>query len=166
VKIKEYLESGILEAYVLGSASEAETRDLLYLKAQYPEVQEALDFLEIDMERIAQHMAIKPPPEVWSKIENNINNLLLGEAHSEALTINKLPQDKNLGAKQHKDNFIEVESASSHMRIHKGWRWVFAAVIVLWKIFLGLSLYFYFENRSVIKEVDKLKMELEQYQPH
>jgi len=162
VKIKEYLESGILEAYVLGSASEAETRDLLYLKAQYPEVQEALDFLEIDLERMAQHMAIKPPPEVWARIEGNINNLL-GEPDFEALTLNKLPNEKGHDSKKHKDNFIEVEGASSHMRVHKAWRWVFAAVFVLGKIFLAFALYFYFENRSILKEMDKLKAEMEQY---
>jgi predicted MFS family arabinose efflux permease len=48
------------------------------------------------------------------------------------------------------------------MRIHKIWRWVFAAVFVLGKIFLGFAIYFYLENRQAQLQLKELKTELRQ----
>ncbi|MCC8423461.1 hypothetical protein [Mucilaginibacter sp. UR6-11] len=163
MEIKKYIESGVLESYVLGSASEAETRELLQLKKQFPEIQDALFELETDLERIARDMAIVPPPGLLTKIEDNIKAL--------ANRPDTLPQTKEHtgGGKQaDKDNhFIEVESASSHMRIHKAWRWVFAAVFVLSKIFLIASIYYYLENRHAQAQIEQLKTELNRYHtPH
>ena len=62
MKINEYIESGVLETYVLGSASEAEIQELLYLKTKHPQISEALRDLETDIEFIAQKMAVNPPP--------------------------------------------------------------------------------------------------------
>lgn len=159
VKINEYIESGILEAYVLGSASESETRELLQLKAQYPQIQEALFDLELDLERIAQQMAVAPPPQTWSKIETEINELAKIPRDG-TLTV-KLPPGKNNKAKGRRSGqFIEVESASSHMRVHKIWRWVLIFIFILGKIFLGFALYFYLENRQMRAELEELKQEI------
>jgi hypothetical protein len=154
--IQAYIDSGILETYVMGSASEEEVKELLRMKAKYPEVNEALQQLELDMERIAGYMAISPPPTTWNKIEQEINGLITNpEVSPEKHTDN--------GHGTYKPNeYIEVESAPSHMRIHKAWRWVFAGVFVLGKIFLGCAIYFYLENRQAQTELKELKTELRQ----
>ena len=137
MNIQEYIESGILETYVLGSATDAETRELLQLKTQYPQVQNALDELELDMERIAQQMAIMPPPGTWARIEDEIHGLI------EVPELKPAPRRKfNYNNRQahtadERERYIEVESSSEYMRIHKQWKWVFAAVFILGKIFLG-----------------------------
>jgi uncharacterized protein YpmS len=48
------------------------------------------------------------------------------------------------------------------MRVHKTWKWVFAAVFVLGKIFLACAIYFYLENRQAQQQVKELKSELSQ----
>lgn len=161
VEINEYIESGILEAYVLGSASERETRELLNLRTQYAEIDVALLELELDLERIAQNMAITPPPVTWLKIEDSINEI--ARSSSNKLKINK-PDEKTYqpDEKARKSQFIEVEGASSHMRIHKLWRWVFAAVFVLGKVFLGFAIYFYLENRQMNIQLQELRSEIQQ----
>jgi uncharacterized membrane protein YciS (DUF1049 family) len=161
VKINEYIESGILEAYVLGAASETEAKELQRLKAQHPQIQYALDELELDLEHIAQQMAITPPPGVLKKIEDNINELLQNPLLER---LPDLPRDKrNFNAdRKDKDQYIEVEGNSSHIRIHKAWRWIFGAVFLLGKIFLALAIYFYLENRQLDKQVKKLEQELQQ----
>lgn len=158
MKINEYIESGILESYVFGSASEAEINELLYLKTRHPEIQTALDDLEIDVERIAQHMAVPPPPGFWFRIESEINELV-ETPRADALTVNK-PGNSGNGKSKKKSQFIEVESASNNMRIHKVWRWIFIAVFALWKIFLVLYILVYIENRENKKEIQHLKMEI------
>ena len=155
MEIKEYIESGVLEAYVIGSASEKEVERLLKYKEKYPEIQTALNQIETDMERIAQYMAVPPPPSLWAKIESYNDGLVI------------TPDVKPAKVKENKHNqrnpdqqFIEVEGSSSHMRIHKLWRWVFAAVFVLGKIFLGFAIYYYLENRQAKEQIQELKTEL------
>jgi hypothetical protein len=158
MKVKEYIDSGILESYVLGSASEEETRELLRLKKQYPEIQQALHELEIDMERIAEHMAITPPPGMWNKIEDGINDLI----NTPEI---KASQLKNRAQKDHYQNesgYIDIEAKTTHIRVHKNWKWIFAAVFVLGKTFLAFAIYFYLENRQAQQQIVELKTELRQ----
>ncbi|QNK64438.1 hypothetical protein H7F33_08160 [Pedobacter sp. PAMC26386] len=162
MKINEYIESGVLEAYVLGSASEKETRELLYLKVKYPQIQEALQHLEIDMERIAEQMAIIPPAGTWSKIEAELNELV-ERRDFESTPIRRAPNRRG-GNHRKSSQFIEVDASSSHMRVHKIWRWLFIGVFILGKIFLGFAIYFYLENRQLKEEMKKIKTQLEKYE--
>lgn len=163
MKINEYIESGILEAYVLGSASEAEAKELLYLKAKHPQIQDALEHLEIDMERLAQLMAINPPPGVWSKIEDGINELVK-RPRAEALTVKMPPQGSKKSRKGH--DFIEVDGSSSHMRVHKIWRWILIGIFLLGKVFLGFALYFFLQNRQQEEQIKELKIEIIKQRTH
>jgi hypothetical protein len=80
MNVTRYIESGVLETYLLGLASEEEVQELTHMKRQYPEVQKAMSDLESDMERIAAQMAISPPPGTWEKIENRIDDLIIAPA--------------------------------------------------------------------------------------
>jgi len=160
-RVNDFIESGILEAFIIGTTSEAEERDVLQMKQQHPAVKEALFEIESDLEQLAQRMAVPPPPQLWARIEDEINGLTV--------------TSKNLPGKQRQEqdkrqqeqtktgpDYIEVEGESSHMRLHKAWRWVFAAVFVLGKIFLGLAIYYYLENRRVKQDIQELKLEMRQ----
>jgi len=157
VEIKEYIESGVLEAFVIGSASEQEAREVLRYKEQYPEVQSALIEIETDMERVAQYMAVPPPPKIWAKIEERIDGLVV------APDLNPAPKvEEQYRSNKHNNDqqFIEVEGSSTHMRVHKLWRWAFVAVFVLGKIFLGFAIYYYLESRQAKEQIQELKTEL------
>lgn len=159
--IQEYIDSGILELYVLGSVSEEEERELLRYKEKFPEVKQALFELETDMERIAQQMAIKPPPTTWLKIQENLNELI-EMPEPEPLRLKQIGDSQEPYQRKRDQQYIEVESESSQMRIHKAWRWVFAAVFVLGKIFLGFAIYFYLENRQAQQQIQELRTEMRQ----
>lgn len=156
MEIKKYIESGILEAYVIGSASEQEVQEVLQHKEKYPEVQIALNEIEMDMERLAGYMAVPPPPGLWAKIENQIDGLIVSPDLKPAKNVEEQYRQNTNDQQQ----FIEVEGSSSHMRIHKAWRWVFAAVFILGKIFLGFAIYYYFESRQAKQQIQELKTEL------
>lgn len=163
MNIQEYIESGILEAYVLGSASDAETRELLQLKARYPQVRDALEELELDMERIAEHMAVVPPPGTWEKIEEEISGLIERPEFTPAPKREFNGRDASTNKTDERERYIEVESSSEYMRIHKQWKWIFAAVFILGKIFLVCAIYFYLENRQAQQQIQELKTELHHY---
>lgn len=159
-QIQQYINSGVLEAYVTGSATAAEEREVLRLKQTYPEVREALYQLEVDMEMLAATMAIAPPPTTWDKIEAEINDLILREATSPKSFVE---HEEHTYAPPRRDNapqYIDVEAESSHMRIHKNWKWVFAAVFILGKLFLATAIYFYLENRQAQEQIQQLKTEI------
>jgi len=159
VEIKKLIDSGLMETYVMGIATDDEVQQVLLLKKQYPEFEEALTKLEFDMEALAQNMAVPPPPGILSKIENELNEIKLRGQNLEKFDgTDKNPEQDHV--KQ--DRYIEVESESSHMRIHKAWRWVFAAVFILGKIFLGFAIYFYLENRQAQEQIKELKTEMNQ----
>ena len=160
---QQYIDSGILEAYVTGCASEQEVQDLMYMKVKYPEVNFALQQLEMDMEFIASHVAVVPPAGTWDKISDRIDELVLRPAGNpeqyQTDTEDKNFRNFNTGKG---NQYIEVESESNKMMISKTWKWVFAAVFVLGKIFLGCAIYFYLENRQAQQQLNELKTELRQ----
>jgi len=162
MNVKAYIESGTLELYILGAASKEETRELLQLKKQYPEIEQALFELETDLEKLAQYSAIAPPPALFKKIEDNINELVKADdRHHLTVYTNNHDYDTD-----QKSRFIEVEAETNQMRIHKAWRWIFAAVFILSKIFLIASIYYYLENSHAQEQIQQLRTELKQYNPH
>lgn len=63
MNIKEYIESGILEAYVSGASSDQERREVECLSSVYPEVKAELDSLEETMNQFAlSYQATVPNP--------------------------------------------------------------------------------------------------------
>lgn len=72
MNIKEYIESGILEAYVLGALPEEERRAVEAAIAQYPELKLEVDAIEGAMLEFVQSASIEPPVELQDKIWNSI----------------------------------------------------------------------------------------------
>jgi anti-sigma-K factor RskA len=66
--IQAYIESGIIESYVLGLASAEEAIEVEKLRLQYPEVRNAIDEFSVLLEKPASENAIPPPANVKSKI--------------------------------------------------------------------------------------------------
>lgn len=73
--IKDYISSGIIEAYVMGLASEEEMRILDCVQKNNPEVKQAIIDAQNTLEDFASQQAIAPPPnlksEIWAKISDD-----------------------------------------------------------------------------------------------
>lgn len=72
--IQAYIQSGIIESYVLGMASDAEAAEVDLLRKKHPEVQNAIDVFSDDIERQALANAVEPPAELKQQILNSLNN--------------------------------------------------------------------------------------------
>lgn len=68
MNVKEYISSGILEAYVLGELSEKESQEVLSIADKHPEVRAEIDLIEEGLEKMAFKTAIKPPSAVKDKL--------------------------------------------------------------------------------------------------
>lgn len=163
MEINKYIQSGILESYVLGSTTSSETGALLQLKTVYPEIDIAIKSLEANLALIAEHMAIVPPPGAWNKIEKELYEIAKRQ-ELEGLTISGLPEKAERHHKRAEEGqFIEVQGPSSHMRVHKIWRWIIIAIFILGKIFLAFAIYFYLENQQMKEKIEKQQQELKKY---
>jgi anti-sigma-K factor RskA len=68
VNIKDYIGSGILEAYALGALPEGERAQVEANVAQYPELAAELRSIEAAMQLYAEKHAMQPPPAMEDKI--------------------------------------------------------------------------------------------------
>jgi anti-sigma-K factor RskA len=73
VNIKEYISSGILEAYALGDLSDAERAEVEKNLQQYPELQAELSLIEKTQESLLRKLAKSPTREIRKKILESID---------------------------------------------------------------------------------------------
>lgn len=150
-----YIKSGILEAYLIGIASEEDVKEVETMKVAYPEISIALSDLQSDIIEHFQTSAITPPPVLRY-------NLILDTPQTEIKKWDFAQQGTNFQEKNSnsKDSYVEVEFDNTHIKVHKYWRPAFIGVFILSKIFLVLALYFYFKSDSLQQENLRLKQEL------
>ncbi|MFY8005291.1 MAG: anti-sigma factor [Chitinophagaceae bacterium] len=127
MNVKEYIESGIIESYVLGFASEAEIQELLLLCNQYPEIQQAVEEFESALLQTATH---RPQQYVKSNIEAVIQDSFVAE-----------PTENVISIQENKPITTEPLLPSKAPIIY--WkRWAYAAGI-LWIISSSAALFYF-----------------------
>ncbi len=94
--IKEYISSGIIEAYVMGLASEEEMSILDCIQKHNPEVKQAILDAQITLEDFASKQAIAPPADlkstIWAKIaEETEEKAVVTEKVIEPITTSLYP---------------------------------------------------------------------------
>lgn len=124
--IREYIQSGMIEQYVLGLATPVEVAELEQLRDQYPELREALLNFELSFEEHVRANAIQPSASLKASIEkelfgNNYNTASGMEKSFAAATREKVTPVYNIGL----------------------WKYLAAACIVLLIVSTALNFYFY-----------------------
>lgn len=71
--IKSFIQSGLLEAYVLNQCTVQERAEVERMAALHPEVRAELDAIENALEQVAQANAVPPPPGLKEQIMKTIN---------------------------------------------------------------------------------------------
>lgn len=69
---KAYIESGILELYVLGQLTAQEQQEVEAMAAKYPEVKQEIEAIEMAMEQYALNHAVEPGTGLKEKILDQI----------------------------------------------------------------------------------------------
>ncbi len=75
---RAYIESGILELYVLGQLNDQEQAEVEAMAAQYPEVQQEIEAIEFAMEQYAVARAVQPTAGLDQKILATIEKVQQG----------------------------------------------------------------------------------------
>lgn len=75
MNIKDYISSGILEAYVLGQLSARETSELESNLQRYPELREELARVEEAQEQLLMAIAVAPPPRIKDAVLSQVTDV-------------------------------------------------------------------------------------------
>jgi anti-sigma-K factor RskA len=138
--VKAYIETGILEQYALGTASDQERREVECLSKIYPEIKEALHEVEEGMETMARMSSAKPPAYLKSQIMAELANHDQENPHSET------------------DNSEETRLTLDHQK-KSNWPVVWAAAA---SITLLIAFWQYIEKSEVQQELAEAKEEQEE----
>ena len=120
--IKEYIQSGIIEQYVLGLANPEEVAELQLLRNEYPELNEAIAGFEKIFEETVRASQVQPPSFVKAALEKQ----LFGDDHSGATVI-----ENAFAPEQHRRSSPAL------------WKYLAAACIILLVVSTALNFYFY-----------------------
>ena len=128
--IKAYIETGVIESYVLGMAEPQEAAELEQLSQQHSEIRQAIDNFEASLEKHVLANAVAAPAHVKEKLFTALS----GE--------------------------FEKEKKDSAKVVVFGWsRYVAAASVILLVASAALNIYFYSQFRSTSNAYQALLIE-------
>lgn len=141
---QEYIQSGIIESYVLGMASSAEAAELEQLCLQYPEIKQALTNFELALEANALTNAVAPPPKLKNQIFTAFQSEFIAEENSTV---------------QNKEAFSTPLQEVPVIKMNQPSRFLAAASIVLLVISGGMNIYFYSKFKETTQQYQALVLE-------
>ena len=153
---KDFIESGVLESYLLGLSTEEEKEFVTQRVLTDQQVSDYMVDLETNIKGYFDRHSIPPPPD--------IREVIMLRTSKSNIQKKKQVFDKNTSKAREskKDEYLEIEVSDTYIKVHKYWRPAFIAVFILSKIFLIAGLYFYFKTASLEQEIIKLKTEVQQ----
>ncbi len=138
--VKEYIKSGILEEYNLGTLSPQEMKEVECMRKIYPEINEALHKIEEDLEVFARSFSRKPPAGTREKIMAAVKS---EKREEKVIPIKPAPTS-------------EEKPAGNR----SGMTWVAAAAI----LGFAFAIWQFYENQNKSLEIAALKSENNQIQ--
>jgi anti-sigma-K factor RskA len=148
VNIELYIQSGMVESYVLGLATAAEVEEFEQLLPHFPELKEALSDFEYQLELFAIDNEVPPPPGIREKIEARLR---------ETPAVRRPVHEGRRYKRNSSGEYIQVNVTSDQIKVHKYWRTAFIAVFILSKILLVLAIYYFVEYRHAEKQIIKIE---------
>jgi anti-sigma-K factor RskA len=156
VDIQAYIQSGIIETYVLGLASKEEIAELEATAISHPEVQQAIDEFSDALEQQAFQNAVTPPAELKQKIAQAI--AVSEESNNEKKIIQLPPATDGDGYSQTKTISIRNNSSVGY------WKYVAAASIILFIASAAYNFYLYNQFSEKKEQYQALLLDRNQLQ--
>jgi anti-sigma-K factor RskA len=130
VDIKAYIQSGIIESYVLGLSSTEEIAEVERLRSQFVEIDSAIDDFSVALEEKAFENAVTPPDDIKAKI------------------IGAIRKQENFRVINAPRRVIEQDALVVPINYMVVWRRVAAAAVILFIVSAALNFYLYNEYSS------------------
>jgi len=138
LELRTYIETGIIESYVLGLISDVEAEEFQLMRKLYPELETEIEVVERRIEKAAFDEAVLPPVQVKERVLQAFRWEAGGGGFAGDVPPNY--------------TFINIQAKNNdQIMVHKYWRIFFIFIVLLAKIFLFFSI-FYFLKYAQIKE--------------
>lgn len=147
--LQDYIDSGIIESYLLGLASVEDVAMLERMRYIYPELETEIAMVEYRLQKVTEEGGVTPPAIVWNKIATR-------------LTWEKPPRNQRLSSEN--QTYI-LQPQRNTMTVSIWWR---CAVIAMGMIIIGLlatTIYFYHRFHQMEDRFLRMLPNLEQQQP-
>ena len=152
MNIQEYIESGIIELYVMNALPQTEMVEVEDMAGKYPDIQAEIEDVQAVMQVYSQAHAIAPSTELKDKILNKISNEIKSQPNQPSLEKPHLTADSPKASLPAQSSVVE-----------KGAGWASAVSILAGLaalLFGGLAFYMYQQNQTLNKQ----KVDCEQAQ--
>lgn len=92
MNLQEFIESGILESYVTGSATAEERAEVERMAQQHPEVRAELASIEEALEAYAMRHSVRPPEKLKAQIMAQINGPVSKKEEPKVIALEERPR--------------------------------------------------------------------------
>lgn len=151
MELDHYIQSGIIESYVLGLATSTEIDELQYMRRLYPELNREIAAVERRMERTAFAEAVLPPERLKDRIFQRIN------WEEEEKNFDTHERRGPYGKQPNHNTYINIQPKDNdYITVHKWWKVFFIAVFILSKICLGTAIYFFLKYQMQEKKLESM----------
>jgi len=141
---KAYIESGILEQFVLGNTNPEQTMEVSQMAATYPEIQAEIDEIEEALFKYAQNHTVVPPPTIKDNLFAQLD----------------FEETKETAGPSTDSNFIPFQPAiSSNTKTKNYSYWPIAASFALLCTSVVVNIYLYNKWQNTESEVVSLNTE-------
>lgn len=147
-----YIESGIIESYVLGLASAEEAAEVAAFSMQYPEIKKAIDEFEALMEKFAFDNAEVPGANIKDKLMLKLEGEFKKEDESRAASVIPFSSGSTPDESVAPGSLLQPKPV-------RMWQYMAAASIVLFILSAALNLYFYKNYRNTSDKYQALLLE-------
>lgn len=149
MELNHYIQSGIIESYVLGIATASEMEELQQMRRLYPSLNAEVMAVERRIEKTALAEAVSPSPYLKERIFQHIN------------WREELPPPKDDKSRY---TFINIHSKDGqHITVHKWWRLFFIITFILSKVCLFFAIYYFLKyQQSREKKMQEKQLHTEQ----
>ncbi|PSL49138.1 hypothetical protein CLV51_101468 [Chitinophaga niastensis] len=152
MNINNYIESGIIERYLLGLATTEQEEELLYLRQLYPLLDVEMTTVALRIEGKLLEEAVHPPEELKDTVLRRIRpRNRQGKHHNNGYNTNEHQQNG--------PTYINLQPGwNRRISVSIWWRCAFIAVIVL-SMSLAASTWYFYQRAAQLEEVlIRLKM--------
>ncbi len=147
MNIQEYINSGIIEQYVLGDVSDQERQEVECMSHIYPEIQQELNSQQQVIEKLAMSFQVAPPEDLRSKILSRLKEQTISvDTTAPIVEVTPDPIDDEVTiVETHKDNIIRMSEMPPKSNFTK---YLAAASVVFCIVLAGLN----YKNSNEYKE--------------
>jgi len=142
--INAYIESGVIESYVLGLASAEEAAELEALAAQYAEIKSAVNEFEILIQKTITEEGIAPPVELKQQIMN-----ALADEFEQPKVIAMPAANTGKSNNEGQTKVVQITTPGA-------WRTIAVAASVLFVVSAGLNYYYYNNYKAATNSYEAL----------